>query len=1670
MASHLIEKQIFQFGLEREELLEPVSRELNLLMQGDLLSAMDEILSGVGPKDSVMRVPRMELNLGVISFSEFAEVFSARFQEKLRELLTHSAQESLFKSLQMEGADRSLELLRAFFTTGQNPWWASKNEQDYDAMIRALIAPRRQSTRELVLDTAVLPLPRRRIIYTLKEDTLYRVFDILSPDPEQFFRKYVEDLIRVNRFKRIAKEEERKVKYVIQELILLYLVVHKDTSLDQLYFLRYQLMHFARHYRIAYPSLLKYIHQALKYYGLLDQQGGIGPLIQSLYAESKIPGALKSLFTESGVLDSLQTFLMEGFFTGQHFAGSQSQVFNLLFAHALRHQPEALRAMIFQTGKNQRVRRRLINLLSEEAVKKMFRLLAPSLLETIYAYFQLTEHVMAHTPAVNQEKIAYRKTVQELTLKVIVENLRGETDNQVFLRNQLTEYSLRFGIALPILLALLLADLNALKVKSHALNKLEEAIHKIYLTTTGEVFQAGITDLRLASPVPSVPAKTSKDQTLRVADMERLLRLWLIELNNTGILSVLATPLPLEVAADSPQTLLDHLLAQWAGPSREKQRLLARTLFIQGFASVAGKKSGFSSQMNSTLDLLQVVGFSGALGFPEEKAFESFLTFLGAHPKLLSPKYFEGIFRRIGFPRVLQFRWISRLAELLKYKNSAEIQQWSSLIEDYPGISPSLKEKIWRFLALRMVQEKTSRPEFQVLIRESAELLASSTAQPIEVVLAQILKNAQGSVSPRLTAQLQGAVKSRKSLLRMPVTRITLAEFLELLGSDVQGLSEEELDVLLVEEWLSRPAAMLERLRNLRHHPALLALLFENLSVSESEILMKELLGTQFEAWLAETKYIQKVHRELGLFRQLPTELPRAVFAASLDFFLSGEPVWSDVQEFYHFLFERWQLAGQLDFKLTSQVLAEEEKALSLPTPMRLALMEIIGSRNIQPLHVSVLAKQREEDLLLFWIRHDQMPEWADNKEVALERVIQRLNAAEPEFAARLVQAALTGGTEERLAEWLGVEGRTRLWRVLRPAGTGLDLGWWFDNLMPYVGLLKPEWSARELPQKWFGLLLKARVWAFRHPEEMGQWLQLEFGNALNKLVAKDTNSELADILKSALPAFASKPKRSFDEVGEWLRIVQNFLLGKKVAFEGQEPDWNQLPIILAQWPDVAKREFWQSLRIMMPASDSLRRFASRFAPATRMQWMMEQAESMPLTSAFLSQIRKLNLSNANWNEYWPFVLESLFLKPSGDKLTARRLIELFQSILPQKSPELFQSLDKEKGSPQAETLMRLLLLVIPTSGTEWGRQRDKEMTLQYYLQFGTLPTAYEGWTMAKLRGAFLELLSTGGFFARRLLFQAWKLRTSRTFLVQLLQPDDFGKVAEWIHPALPELLKKLDATLKKAGNPPLAEVFRWENPLQMAELLLNLWTKDRSVFADPDVVVKSVFIHYSQALRLLPRLLIHQVNSSPTTKTEEEKRIWKRVEEMVILEEKRVGEEQPEAVEEILESGESIHLYNAGLCLIWPFVGRLFRLLDMVDGNDFKNEELRVRAVQLTQYIVTGSEETPEAELSLNKVLCGMDLGYPVEPTIQITEAEQNMVESMLRGVLQNWEKMQGTSVPTFRDTFLKREGRLSRREGLWELVVEKRAYDVLLTTLPWQIRTIKLAWMPMPLQVAWV
>ena len=88
---------------------------------------------------------------------------------------------------------------------------------------------------------------------------------------------------------------------------------------------------------------------------------------------------------------------------------------------------------------------------------------------------------------------------------------------------------------------------------------------------------------------------------------------------------------------------------------------------------------------------------------------------------------------------------------------------------------------------------------------------------------------------------------------------------------------------------------------------------------------------------------------------------------------------------------------------------------------------------------------------------------------------------------------------------------------------------------------------------------------------------------------------------------------------------------------------------------------------------------------------------------------------------------------------------------------------------------------------------------------------------------------------------------------------------------------------------------------------------------------------------------------------------------------------------------------------------------------------------------------------------------------SIVTLQHEQQLCDGLLNAAINHWEIIGETSIPSFRETFLMREGNLGITAKFWHLNVAPKAYDVLLRQLPWSIANISLSWVDLRLKVEW-
>ena len=165
----------------------------------------------------------------------------------------------------------------------------------------------------------------------------------------------------------------------------------------------------------------------------------------------------------------------------------------------------------------------------------------------------------------------------------------------------------------------------------------------------------------------------------------------------------------------------------------------------------------------------------------------------------------------------------------------------------------------------------------------------------------------------------------------------------------------------------------------------------------------------------------------------------------------------------------------------------------------------------------------------------------------------------------------------------------------------------------------------------------------------------------------------------------------------------------------------------------------------------------------------------------------------------------------------------------------------------------------------------------------------------------------------------------------------------------------------------------------------------------------------------------------------------------------------------------EAIFVANAGQVLAAPYLPRLFEMLSLTERGAFRNAGAAERAIHLLQFMVDGRVYAPEHQLMLNKILCGVQLDEPIVRDVGLTDAERAAAESLMQGMIRNWSALGKTSVAGLRETFLQRDGNLRLGDDAWSLLVEPRAFDMLLDRCPWSFAIIRLPWMHQVLHVEW-
>jgi hypothetical protein len=361
---------------------------------------------------------------------------------------------------------------------------------------------------------------------------------------------------------------------------------------------------------------------------------------------------------------------------------------------------------------------------------------------------------------------------------------------------------------------------------------------------------------------------------------------------------------------------------------------------------------------------------------------------------------------------------------------------------------------------------------------------------------------------------------------------------------------------------------------------------------------------------------------------------------------------------------------------------------------------------------------------------------------------------------------------------------------------------------------------------------------------------------------------------------------------------------------------------------------------------------------------------------------------------------------------------------------------------------------------------------VEYYLEIGSVNYENETLTKKKLYILFIESIKKDSLFTKKMVYEWIKFPLKLKRLLDLMR---FGKrkiLLDLIHPELYKNIKLFSSSLDEILSDSLEKAFSLKNDQELDLLLIRYWSR------------KNIFIEssFDIIVPLFEDFLINQKKSDFEffkhyfdTETEFTLKIdnfIKNLKRNFLTKKNKITKDlkvEKETSDDSIGPKDSVIVKNAGLVILWPFLFRLFDKCGLLMDKKFKDDISLQKGIIMTQYLVTGSIEINEDELVLNKILCGVPTKSVVDITIKLEEIELDICNSLLKGVLQNWKKLNSSSVETLRKTFLIREGILIPNELDYDLSVVKETFDMLIDTIPWNITMIQTVFMKNRINVDW-
>lgn len=835
-------------------------------------------------------------------------------------------------------------------------------------------------------------------------------------------------------------------------------------------------------------------------------------------------------------------------------------------------------------------------------------------------------------------------------------------------------------------------------------------------------------------------------------------------------------------------------------------------------------------------------------------------------------------------------------------------------------------------------------------------------------------------------------------------------------------------------------------------------------------------LSKKFLALEKHLTELQSKHRFSNLEKNTFTILLRTLIFKNIGRFKTVDNF--NIRDFVYGFFEHLSRDRYLDIRVINQIPTSKEL-----DPIRLEIDRALKVFTDRGSYFGITKKISDEiyfkDLALAVLKHEQLPEWSLSETFTAKDawafVISKIEDQDFDFTSIFIKSLpVSDGFLEAIAR-KPLKFYITLFQQIQTPSMGYDLSIKFQELVNYFS--DKPWNSKDNVVKVLAqFVLQKAVWRSNSLIQfIGQLI--DFLKDRTDLSVTQLKEEINTALDRSF--FISSPQKPDQLSREYVLEVARYFIES-----GQFPDDYQGNVALL------KKEFRLVLtQITIPLKQLLRSYLNRpdavvnilkiiskteLIKSTNESFFQENDDLMAISKPLFSSLSKVRDATK-----FPLFFKLIHQFFISDGFKSRSIKSFFSSVQ-REDQSFYSSLVKEflvfKKSEawNASLAIGNFLSEIDTIDDLTLNLESKNIDLErleYYVEFGS--SKYDGvlLRMSDLYSIFQRLIEQDELLMKKRLHQWGNSKNKIRRILKLFPADQIKSLLNFIHPDLASYLDVLDSILKKEYRSSLPSALALEHWQGVIIFSFGYWSSKNLIMYSLKHLIQMYLSQIFNQLNINKEDFIAQLKES-TFRTPEA--VKQRLIDWILQLDNRSTENQtkyPKAQEiNDLEDQESFLIQNAGLILLWPFLSRLFDKLNLLEKGVFVDDDSHQKAILLTEYLVTGKMEFEESFLALNKIICGAPLDMFVDINIPFEKFELDLCESLLNSVINNWEKINGSSISTLRETFLIREGALSKFKGDFNLNIEKKAFDVLLNTLPWNIKMIQTSLMKNRILVDWI